>query len=128
MRFHGITSCRSLRLPGYRTTNGAAWPTFEAIQDCAISVGAAVVSVPLNQNLAHDLDAMLAHTPSPTGLVDICNPNNPTSTITPRADLERFIGKLPPTKYVLVDEAYHHYAGQSAAYASFIDRPSATIA
>ena len=98
------------------------------IQDCAISVGAAVVSVPLNQNLAHDLDAMLAHTPSPTGLVDICNPNNPTSTITPRADLERFIGKLPPTKYVLVDEAYHHYAGQSAAYASFIDRPSATIA
>ena len=82
-----------------------------------------MVSVPLNQNLAHDLDAMLVHTSSPTGLVDICNPNNPTSTITPRADLERFIGKLPPTKYVLVDEAYHHYAGQSAAYASFIDRP-----
>ena len=100
-----------------------AWPTFGAIQDCAKSIGAAVVSVPLNQYLAHDLDAMLARTSSPTGLVYICNPNNPTSTITPRADLERFIEKLPPTTYVLVDEAYHHYAGQSPAYASFIDRP-----
>ena len=58
---------------------------------------------------------MLASTSSPTGLVYTCKPNNPTSTITPRADLECFIGKLPPTKYVLVDEAYHHYAGQSAA-------------
>ncbi len=34
-----------------------------------------------------------------------------------------FIGKLPGNSYLLIDEAYHHYAGQSAMYASFLDRP-----
>jgi histidinol-phosphate aminotransferase len=53
----------------------------------------------------------------------VCNPNNPTGSITPRKDLEVFIEKLPANAYVLIDEAYHHYAGQSAMYASFIDRP-----
>ncbi len=100
-----------------------AWPTFEAIQDYAKSLRSAVVSVPLNQNLAHDLEGMLARTSATTGLVYICNPNNPTASITPRNDLERFIGKLPATTQVLIDEAYHHYAGESEAYASFIDRP-----
>ena len=100
-----------------------AWPTFESIQDYAKSLGSTVASVPLNQSFAHDLDGMLARTSAPTGLIYICNPNNPTATITPRNDLERFIGKLPVSIDVLIDEAYHHYAGQSEAYASFIDRP-----
>jgi histidinol-phosphate aminotransferase len=56
-------------------------------------------------------------------LVYICNPNNPTGSITPRKDLESFIRKLPAATRVLIDEAYHHYAGTSSAYASFIDRP-----
>ena len=52
----------------------------------------------------------------------ICNPNNPTASLTPRKDLETFIDKLPTASYVLIDEAYHHYAGESA-YKSFIDHP-----
>ena len=99
------------------------WPTFEAIQDYAKSVGSEVVSVPLAENLAHDLDGMLTRIGPSTGLVYICNPNNPTATLTRRKDLENFIGRLPATTMVLIDEAYHHYAGQSEAYASFIDRP-----
>ncbi len=99
------------------------WPTFEAIQDYAKSVGSQVVSVPLSKNFAHDLDGILARVGPSTGLVYICNPNNPTATLTPRKDLETFIGKLPATTAVLIDEAYHHYAGQSEVYASFIDRP-----
>src|SRR5438552_5496805 len=99
------------------------WPTFEAIQDYAKSVGSEVVSVPLAENLAHDLDGMLRCSGPSTGLVYICNPNNPTATLTRRKDLENFIGRLPATTMVLIDEAYHHYAGQSEAYASFIDRP-----
>jgi len=99
------------------------WPTFEAIQDYAKSVGSEVVSVPLAENLAHDLDGMLRRSGPSTGLVYICNPNNPTATLTRRKDLESFIGRLPATTMVLIDEAYHHYAGQSEAYASFIDRP-----
>src|SRR5437879_11317440 len=66
---------------------------------------------------------MLAQADASTGLVYLCNPNNPTGSLTPRQDLEIFIRKLPPTTRVLIDEAYHHYAGASSAYASFIDRP-----
>jgi len=54
--------------------------------------------------------------------VYVCNPNNPTASLTPRRDLETFIGKLPAPTYVVIDEAYHHYAGMSGMYASFIDR------
>src|SRR5213592_393372 len=100
-----------------------ASPTFDPIIDYARRAGAEVTTVPLTKQYAHDLGAMLAHADASTGLVYLCNPNNPTGSLTPRQDLEIFIRKLPPTTRVLIDEAYHHYAGASAAYASFIDRP-----
>src|SRR6202022_3877630 len=80
-------------------------------------------SLRLNPRFEHDLDVMLARTGPSTGLVYICNPNNPTASLTPRKDLENFISKLPATTQILIDEAYHHYAGQSEMYASFIDHP-----
>jgi len=100
-----------------------ASPTFEAIEHYAKAVGSEVVSVGLNHGFAHDLDYMLARVGTSTGLVYICNPNNPTASITPRQDLERFIAKLPATVRVLIDEAYHHYVPKSGMYSSFIDRP-----
>jgi histidinol-phosphate aminotransferase len=66
---------------------------------------------------------MQARISASTTLVYICNPNNPTASLTPRKDLESFIGKLPAHTIVVIDEAYHHYAGQSGMYASFIDHP-----
>jgi len=66
---------------------------------------------------------MLARTDSSVGLVYICNPNNPTGTLTPRVDIEAFIHKLPPKVMVVIDEAYHHFAGDSSAYVSFADHP-----
>ena len=99
-----------------------ASPTFESMDHYARSAGAEVISVPLTATFAHDLDAMLARTGTSSTLVYICNPNNPTASLTPRSDIESFIGKLPGNSYVLIDEAYHHYAGQSAMYASFLDR------
>src|SRR5262249_24242348 len=59
-------------------------------------LGAEVRSVPLPRLYGHDLGAMLAKTDSTTGLVYICNPNNPTGTLTPKADLEALLSKLPP--------------------------------
>jgi histidinol-phosphate aminotransferase len=100
-----------------------AHPTFDWIRVCAERVRAGVVAVPLRHDYSHDLPAMLARTDDSTGLVYICNPNNPTGTLTPRGDLEAFIRELPAGAHVLIDEAYHHYAGASADYASFIDRP-----
>jgi histidinol-phosphate aminotransferase len=100
-----------------------ASPTFEPMADYARSAGAEIATAPLTRQYAHDLDAMLAHVDASVGLVYVCNPNNPTGSLTPRKDLEAFIRKLPSTTRVLIDEAYHHYAGTSAVYASFIDRP-----
>ena len=98
-------------------------PTFEAIEQYAKSTGCQITAVPLNRELAHDLDATVIHTKGSPSLVYICNPNNPTATLTPRKAIETFISRLPANTYVLIDEAYHHFAGESAMYASFIDKP-----
>src|SRR5437868_2877228 len=100
------------------------WPTFEAIGEYAAPTGAEVSKVPLTSRYAHDLDAMLAQAADAPSLIYICNPNNPTASLTPRKDLEAFIAKLPAHTYVMVDEAYHHFATGSPEYTSFLDRPS----
>lgn len=100
-----------------------ALPTFEALGHHAERRGAEVINVPLTKNWSHDLDAMLARSESSIGLIYICNPNNPTGSLTPRRELEGFIQKLPANAYVLIDEAYHHFVGETADYASFIERP-----
>jgi histidinol-phosphate aminotransferase len=101
----------------------AALPTFDSIHQYARRARAEVVDVPLNKDWSHDLGAMRARTDASTGLVYICNPNNPTGSITRRPELEMFLRKLPAHVVVLIDEAYHHYVGESAEYASFVDRP-----
>jgi histidinol-phosphate aminotransferase len=100
-----------------------ASPTFEAIEHYARAADSEVISVRLTPGFAHDLDGMLAQASASTTLVYICNPNNPTASLTPRKDLETFIKKLPPSTFVMIDEAYHDYAAQSGMYASFIDHP-----
>jgi histidinol-phosphate aminotransferase len=100
-----------------------AVPTFESIGHCAKTLGAEVIEIPLTKNYSHDMTAMLARADAKTGLVYICNPNNPTGSLTHRIDLEAFIRKLPTTTTVLVDEAYHHYVERTADYSSFIDNP-----
>ncbi len=103
-----------------------ASPTFEVIGRAAEALGAQVVRVPLTKDFAHDVSAMREQLGEDTGLVYICNPNNPTASLTPRKDLDAFISKLPSQTYVLIDEAYHHYATDSRDYVSFLDRPSDT--
>jgi histidinol-phosphate aminotransferase len=87
----------------------AADPTFEAILHYADADGAGSVKVPLATGYRHDLAKMLAASPDP-GLFYVCNPNNPTGTVTPRAELRAFLDQVPVKTPVLVDEAYHHYA------------------
>jgi len=66
---------------------------------------------------------MLARVDSSTGLVYICNPNNPTGTLTPRKHMESFISKLPASVMILIDEAYHHFVSATSSYQSFLDHP-----
>jgi histidinol-phosphate aminotransferase len=98
-------------------------PTFEAIADYSKPLGSQTVKVPLDSKYAHDLNAMLASAQKQPSLVYVCNPNNPTATITPRKDLETFLNKLPANAVVLMDEAYHHFAIGTPGYESFLDRP-----
>jgi len=107
----------------------AADPTFEAIFNHARVNRADVVKVPLNKRYAHDLPRMLAA--AREGLIYICNPNNPTASITPKEDMRAFISKVPPQTMVLVDEAYFHYA-DSPDYETVIplikDHPNLIVA
>ena len=109
-------------LPGKKLV--LATPTFDLLARYARDNGAEVHAVPLTLDHTHDLKAMLAQSDASTGLVYLCNPNNPTGNVTPRPELEEFLCKLPKNIPVIMDEAYHHYAvGPSAFYASFLDRP-----
>jgi histidinol-phosphate aminotransferase len=86
----------------------AADPTFEAILNNANANGAEVVKVPLTSSFSHDLPQMAAA--AKKGLIYICNPNNPTASITPKNELREFVAKAPRATMILVDEAYFHYA------------------
>jgi histidinol-phosphate aminotransferase len=98
-----------------------AAPTYDPIAGFGESQGAEIKAVPLNERYEHDLDSMLTRIDRLTGLVYICNPNNPTGTLTPRKDLEIFLSKVASNTAVLIDEAYHDYLAKSSDYASFID-------
>jgi histidinol-phosphate aminotransferase len=106
-----------------------ASPTFEAIGHYAKASNAEVVNVPLDASYGHDLPKMA--TAADGGVIYICNPNNPTGSITPAAAIRSFIESVSPSTIVLVDEAYHHYA-ESAKYESVMplvaSRPNLIVA
>jgi len=86
-----------------------AEPTFEAVLDYARVTHADPVKVPLTPDFRHDLPRMAAACTSKTGVIYVCNPNNPTGTIVTREELAEFFKRVPDSTIILVDEAYHHY-------------------
>jgi histidinol-phosphate aminotransferase len=82
-------------------------PGYEAGERAAQWIGAKVIRVPLTKKYAHDVKAMAAASPD-AGIIYICNPNNPTGTVTPRADIEWLVANKPKNAIVLLDEAYIH--------------------
>src|SRR5436305_1120134 len=95
-----------------------AEPTFEAIGFCAKSQGAEIIKVPLTATHAHDLARMLDAAKG-EGLIYVCNPNNPTATITQKAAVRALRANAPASVTILIDEAYHHHA-DSPDYESVI--------
>jgi histidinol-phosphate aminotransferase len=89
-------------------------PGFELGMMTAENNGARVVKVPLTKTHAHDVKAMLAAA-SNAGLFYICNPNNPTGTLTPRSDIEYLIANKPADSVVVVDEAYIHFTDTASS-------------
>jgi len=87
-----------------------AAPGYEAGERAAKFIGANVVKVPLTKSYAHDVKAMAAADPQ-AGLLYICNPNNPSGTLTSKSDIEWLVANKPAGSVVLIDEAYTHISG-----------------
>ncbi|SFE26652.1 histidinol-phosphate aminotransferase [Actinacidiphila alni] len=86
-----------------------AWRSFEAYPIITRISGARPVQVPLDADERHDLDAMAAAVTDRTRLIFVCNPNNPTGTVVRRAELERFLDRVPSDVLVVLDEAYREF-------------------
>jgi histidinol-phosphate aminotransferase len=85
-------------------------PGYEAAGMAARFIGSKEIKVPLTGAWAHDVKAMAAASPN-AGLIYLCNPNNPTGSLTPRAEIEWLVANKPAGAIVLLDEAYVHIAG-----------------
>jgi histidinol-phosphate aminotransferase len=81
----------------------------------AQSVGARPLAVP-ERDLTADVDALLAAVSPVTRIVFIANPNNPTGSYLPTAELARLRAGLREDVLLVID----------AAYAEFVDRPDYT--
>lgn len=94
-------------------------PGYEAPGFAARFVGAKVIKVPLRKDYSHDADKMVSADPN-AGVIYICNPNNPTGTVTKKADVERIVAGKPKGCIVLVDEAYIHFSTTATPATAFV--------
>jgi histidinol-phosphate aminotransferase len=83
-----------------------AWPAFSMYPYLPALTGAREVRVPLAEGEVHDLDAMATEVTAATQLLIVCNPNNPTATHVPAAEVAAFCERIPPHVTVVLDEAY----------------------
>ena len=96
-----------------------AWPSFSVYPHLAAASGATAVTVALRDDHFHDLDAMAVEITAATRLVIVCNPNNPTSTALPYAEIAAFVERIPRHIAVIVDEAYCEF--------NLLDDPDTTL-
>ena len=83
-----------------------AWPAFSMYPYLPALTGAREIRVPLAPGDVHDLDAMAAEVTAATQLLLVCNPNNPTATHIPAAEIAAFCERLPAHVTAILDEAY----------------------
>ena len=83
--------------------------------------GAKLVSVPARQ-YGHDLQAMLRAVTPHTRVMFVANPNNPTGTVAPRADLVDLINNVPAHVLLVMDEAYIEFLDDVVDFLPFVRR------
>lgn len=94
-------------------------PGYEAGERAARFIGSPVIKVPLLPNFAHDVKAMVKASAN-AGVIYICNPNNPTGTLTSRADIEYVLANKPAGSILLLDEAYIHLSHTATAASDLV--------
>lgn len=89
-------------------------PTFAMFEIYAAATGSRVIAIPADENFVFPTERVLSTIGERTRFIAIANPNNPTGTFLPISDIVR-IAQAAPDAAVLVDEAYFHFCGESAA-------------
>ncbi len=84
----------------------SADPSYMSLIRVAEATGASWKGIPLKKDWSHDLKAMEEAIDSDTKLVYICNPNNPTGSMTDHTELLDFCSRVSEKVTVFVDEAY----------------------
>ncbi|MDX6369236.1 MAG: histidinol-phosphate aminotransferase [Gaiellaceae bacterium] len=102
--------------PGNEVVFG--WPSFPSYAIYARKLGAVPVPVPLKAD-RYDLPALLAAVTARTKIVYICHPNNPTGTMSSRAELDDYFERVPEHVVTVLDQAYFEYI-DDAEYADGI--------
>ncbi len=95
-------------------------PTYEAVTNYQRTEAYELVKVPLTADHAHDIGRMreAAESTGRPALVYLCNPNNPTATITPSAEIDAWIAEAPEHVFFLSDEAYIEYVDDERMWSS----------
>jgi histidinol-phosphate aminotransferase len=96
-----------------------AWPSFSVYPHLAAASGARAITVDLDGDDRHDLDAIAAEITAATRMVIVCNPNNPTSTALPLDRIAAFAAKVPNHVAFVLDEAYCEF--------NLLDDPDASL-
>jgi histidinol-phosphate aminotransferase len=114
----GSTEVLKMAVQAFATPGGhlvVADPTYEDAGFYAGPLDLEVHKVPLRSDMSHDLDAMQAVAGSADGpvCVYVCNPNNPTGTLTASARVDAWIASAPSHVHFLVDEAYFDFVTDS---------------
>jgi histidinol-phosphate aminotransferase len=98
-------------------------PTYESVGTQARTLDLPVKKLPLINGSSHDLKGMREVAENHQGpvLVYICNPNNPTGTLTASDRLDEWLQTSSKDTYFLIDEAYHHFV-ETPGYRSFLEK------
>ena len=107
-----------------------AWRSFEAYPIIVQITGATPVQVPLTSARCTTWTRWPAAVTDRTRLIFVCNPNNPTGTVVRRAELERFLDRVPSDVLVVLDEAYREFirdAGVPDGIELYRDRPNVCV-
>jgi len=109
----GIVDCLSQAFldPGDEIVCG--WPSFASYPTYARKMGAVPRLVPLREH-RYDLEALLEAVGPRTKIVYVCNPNNPTGTMTTRSELDSYFERVPEHVLTVIDQAYFEYVEDPA--------------
>lgn len=87
--------------------------TFPMFAICSELSGARVILIKMTDVLGIDLSKIFESISQRTKMIFLCNPNNPTGSVLPKAEIIKFIKNVPKNILVVVDEANIEFGGES---------------